>query len=171
MEQGKLLALRHKVNSCGRLRVIRGVFACLLAGQLLLGPTATLAATYRWTDDQGQTVYSQIPPDDGRPYRKVGAPPPPPDPEGARRDLENLRQGLADRREDKQRSQEEQQQAAEQRTETEKNCETARQNVSTLESGGRRLIRMPDGSVKRLTPEEREAKLEEARRYLQNNCR
>jgi hypothetical protein len=171
VKQGKLLILGHKVNSCGQLRPLRGVFAGLLAGLLLGLSGIGWADSYRWTDDDGQTVYSQSPPADGRPYRKIGAPPPPPDADGARKQLDAMRQGQDERRQQQQQSEEEQRQAAEQQAAMEKNCDVARRNVSLLEGAPRRPVRMPDGSVKRLTTEERQALLDEARQYLQDYCR
>jgi hypothetical protein len=116
-------------------------------------------------------IYSQIPPQDGRAYTRIGAPPPPADAAGSKARLDALRQSQADRREDREVAAEEQQQAAEKQAQIEDNCATARRNLETLQLGGRQLTRMPDGSVKRLEPAEREAKLQEARQYIEQNCR
>lgn len=171
MEQGKLLALRHKVNSRGQLHAIRGGIGLILGGLLFATSLAAWAETYRWRDDDGQTVYSQIPPQDGRSYSRIGAPPPPPDAAGARKQLDTLRQEQADRRKERSQDRDKQQQATEQQAAADRNCETARQNMRALEGNPHRLMRMPDGSSRRLTESERREKLAEAKKYLQENCR
>jgi len=170
LKQGKLLISGRKVNSHGQLRTISRVFAGLLGGACLLAGPA-LADTYRWTDDQGQIIYSQLPPPDDRPYTRIGTPPPPADAAGDKARLEALRQGLADRREDRELSRQKQQDTAQDQAIRDKNCITARANLRTLQSGGNRLVRLPDGSYTRFTPEERQRRVEEAQRYIKENCR
>jgi hypothetical protein len=171
LEQGKLLILDRKVNSHRQLRTNRRVIAALFGIALGLTAGAAAADTYRWTDDSGQVIYSQLPPQDGRPYSRIGAPPPPADAEGSKARLDALRQSQADRREDEAVAAEKQQQTAERDATIQQNCATARRNIETLQLGGRQMTRMPDGSIKRLEPAEREAKLQEARQYVQENCR
>lgn len=149
--------------------MIRGVIAGLLGSALLL--TAAQAASYRWTGDDGQIIYSQIPPADGRPYTVIGGPPPPADAERDRAALEALRQQQADRVEDEELAAEKQAKEAEQQAAIAENCANARRNITTLENRARQLTKMPDGSVRRLTPEERDAKIDEARKYLDEHCR
>jgi hypothetical protein len=148
----------------------RVIFAAL-AVSLSLAAGSIFADTYRWTDDNGQVIYSQIPPNDGRPFTRIGAPPPPADAEGSKARLDALRQSQADSREDRELAEEEQQKTAQQQAQIEENCATARRNLQSLQLGGRQLTRMPDGSVKRLEPAEREAKLQEARQYIEKHCR
>lgn len=169
MKQGKLLILDRKVNSYRELRVIRRVIIALLGSAFLL--SSANAATYRWIDDSGQVVYAQVPPPGDRPYTLIGPPPPAADAAGDRSRLEALRQDLADRNEDQQIIAEQQAKAAEKQAVIDKNCDTARRNIASLEGSPNRLIRQSDGSVKRLLPEERAAKLTEARDYLKENCR
>lgn len=169
MEQGKLLTLGRKVNSHRGLRAIRGVILTLLGSAVLT--TSVLAATYRWTGDDGRIIYSQIPPQDGRPYTVIGAPPPPADAERERAKLDALRQRQADQVEDKELAAEKAADEAKKQAAIDANCQAARSNIQALEGSPNRLTRMPDGTVRRLTPEEREAKLKEAREYITENCR
>jgi hypothetical protein len=171
LKQGKLLILDRKVNSHRQLRAVRGAIAGLVCGAAMLGALEATADTYRWTDDQGQVIYSQLPPDDGRPYTRIGAPPPPADAEGDKARLEALRQSQADSREDRELSREAQQRDAEQQAVRDKNCAAARNNLGILEAGNNRRIRMPDGSTLRLTAEERQARIDKAKQYIKDNCR
>jgi len=169
LKQGKLLILGRKVNSHRGLGVIRRVIIALLGSAFLLSSAS--ATTYRWTGDDGQVIYSQVPPADGRPHTIIGPPPPPADAAREQSRLDALRQGFADRQEDKQLGADEQAKEAEKQAAVAKNCDTARRNIAALEGSPNRLIRQPDGSVTRMTPEEREAKLNEARKYIDENCR
>lgn len=168
MKQGKLLTLGRKVNSRGGLGVIRGGIFALLGSAFLL--SAVQAATYRWTDDDGQQIYSQVPPGGGRPYTVIGAPPPAADAAREQARLEKLRQQQADNREDRELADKEAAEAAKRQAIIDRNCAAARANIIGLEGSPNRLTRLPDGSVRRMLPEEREAKLAETRAYVEKNC-
>lgn len=169
MKQGKLLTLGRKVNSRGGLGVIRGGIFALLGSAFLL--MSAEAATYRWTDDDGQQIYSQVPPSGDRPYTLIGAPPPAADAARERARLEKLRQQQADQREDRELADREAANAAKRQAVIDRNCAAARANITGLEGSPNRLVRLPDGTVRRMLPEERQAKLAEARAYVEKNCR
>src|SRR6476661_2816993 len=59
----------------------RLVVACLVAA---LGAMPALAATYKWTDAQGRTVYSDQPPPTSVKSEQVRPPPPPANPNAAK---------------------------------------------------------------------------------------
>ena len=59
----------------------RLVVACLVAA---LGALPALAATYKWTDAQGRTVYSDQPPPTSVKSEQVRPPPPPANPNAAK---------------------------------------------------------------------------------------
>ena len=44
---------------------------------LFLVTSQAFAGMYRWTDDEGDVVYSQTPPPDNRPVKPIAPPPPP----------------------------------------------------------------------------------------------
>ncbi len=169
MKQGKLLILGRKVNSHRGLGPLWQGFFTLLCAAFLV--TSAQAASYRWSGDDGQVIYSQVPPHDGRPYTVIGAPPPPADQAKEQAQLNALRQSQADAAEDKELAAKAQAEAAARQALIDRNCEIARGNIVALQGSLRRLIRQPDGSVRRLTPEEHDAKLAEARAYLTENCR
>ena len=170
-KQHKLLILPHQVNRRGGSRGRRAVAWLLLPLVALTLSAAPWAKTYRWTDDAGNVVYSQIPPQDGRPSRVIGAPPPPAQsPEEAGRRLREGLQRLEDRKED--RELQEEKAAAQRRKagERRRNCQAARQNLQALERPSRALFHNPDGSVTRLTPAQREARMAEARERIRRDC-
>jgi hypothetical protein len=170
LKQGKLLILDRKVNSHRQLRVFRGVICGLLGSAMLLAAVGVSAATYRWKDDDGQIIYSQHPPADGRPSSVIGAPPPPADAEHEKARLEALRQNQADNREDRELSREASQEASASKAAMTKNCEIGRKNLQTLQTQSIRRIRLADGTIKRLTPEERQDLIDEAKRKIKDNC-
>ncbi|RDH90359.1 MAG: DUF4124 domain-containing protein [endosymbiont of Seepiophila jonesi] len=152
-----------------RYRLFSGFF--LAAISLAAG-----AQTYRWVGEDGVTVYSQTPPPSGsdsaevvkhRPAPKNG----PADTEAATKSLNKMRQDLEDRREDRKlakQAQDEQQQATAARL---NNCEVGRSNLRNLTALGNRKLRTPDGEYLRLTEEERQTRMEQARKDIEDNCK
>lgn len=131
-----------------------------------------VGGSYKWTDDDGNTVYSQIPPNDDRRVTRTDAPPPPAEnPQDAQRELQQLQQRLEDAREDRQLQAEKQREATQQDSVREQNCRKARTNLRSLREKARQLINTGDGQYRRYTPEERadmEARYQEV---IERNCR
>ena len=50
------------------------------------------------------------------------------------------------------------------------NCKNAKKNIERLTEGGHRLARMPDGSYRRFTEEERQAEIAKNRKAVSENC-
>ncbi|RLJ15890.1 DUF4124 domain-containing protein [bacterium endosymbiont of Escarpia laminata] len=150
-----------------RYRLFSGFF--LAAISLAAG-----AQTYRWVGKDGVTVYSQTPPPSGsaevikhRQTPKSN----PADTEAANKRLNKARQDLEDRREDRKlakQAQDEQQQAAATRLQ---NCEVGRSNLRNLTALGNRKLRTQDGEYLRLTEEERQTRMEQARKDIEDNCK
>lgn len=142
----------------------------IVAGWLAIAGLAQ-AAMYKWVDENGVTQYSQYPPQD----RKVDviAPPPPPaeDPEGAQKKLESLLQKQDEQRKAAAGAEEEQTKTAEQAKQREQNCLNARSNLDKLSTGGRKRIIGPDGVASYLTDEDREARIAEAKKQIQEYCK
>lgn len=151
--------------------------ACLLAA--LLTPLVLLAAAatsaqgfYKYTDADGNVVYSQFAPEQGRADAEVVPPPPPPaEPERARERLEQRLQQFADNREDRELAAQEAAQAEENARIARERCTAARHNLEGLAGTARQLFRMPDGSYRRFTDEEREAKRRELEQVVTEACR
>ncbi len=131
------------------------------------------AATYRWLDDNGQVVYSQVPPGDGRDYREISAPPPPAeDPEAAQKRLEEARKALT---EDRKAREQQKQDATRKKALAERrrqNCEIARKNLETLTSRPpNTLFKVGDDEYRRFTPEERQKRIDQLKKIIQENCK
>ena len=138
---------------------------------LLLLPSLAITATYQWKDQDGNTVYSQFPPQAGQEVRTVAPPPPPAQaPEQAQQELEALQRQLDEARESRQQerqAQEESRARAEARAE---NCRIVRENLRTLEQNPQRLVRESTGDYRRYTEEQRNEKIREYREIIQRDC-
>ncbi|HRE32045.1 MAG TPA: DUF4124 domain-containing protein, partial [Candidatus Berkiella sp.] len=55
---------------------MKNKFIWVLSTSLLLSSSYCFAQAYRWTDENGQTIYSQVPPSD-QDANEIKAPPPP----------------------------------------------------------------------------------------------
>ena len=53
----------------------------------------------------------------------------------------------------------------------EKNCATARRNLAELQQGGVKRYRLPNGEVLRLNEEERQKRIAEANKQIEENCK
>ena len=139
---------------------------------LIVSPVLASGGFHKWYDENGQAVYSQFAPPEGSQGEIVKAPPPPAEsPEVAQQRLQEQLQRSADLREDKELAATEsaQKQAALDRDR--QRCAQARTNLERLNGPTRRLFKMPDGSVRRLTEEEREVRRIEAQQAIDQSCR
>ncbi len=129
------------------------------------------AEVYRWVDENGATVYSQSPPPTGE-QAEVVKPPPPPAiaPEEAQRKLDEQRQFLEDRREDRAITKQKMASKKEEQRRQEQNCQAARNNLKQLEGNTRLRLQDADGQYQRYTEEERQAKMTEARKQIEQYC-
>jgi hypothetical protein len=60
--------------------------------------------------------------------------------------------------------------AAQQEAERKQQCAAARSDLTVLQQGGHRRMRLPDGTVTRLTPEETEQRITTAKEFIEKNC-
>lgn len=132
-----------------------------------------LAQSYRWTDDQGNTVYSQIPPPDGREVKLVAPPPRPAElPEN---EQEKLEEQLKQVNEAEQKRQLERKALEEQRARdkyVKQQCTNARMNLETINNRPPQTqFQTSDGSYKRFTPEERAEQIKQATDTIEKYCR
>ncbi|MEJ2576612.1 MAG: DUF4124 domain-containing protein, partial [Gammaproteobacteria bacterium] len=138
MEQSKVLMSRRKVNSTA---------AALGVLLLTAGGAATAhaeeAKTYRWVEEPGDVVYSQLPPPPGVEAEVVPPPPPPAEPpEQAIQELPEQQQQLEDLREDREIAREKAVEEAKQAQSRSQGCAAAEQNVRVYrDSPPNRLIR------------------------------
>jgi hypothetical protein len=125
---------------------------------------------YRWVDEHGVTVYSQSPPPEGE-ARQIRPPPPPAEsPEAIQHNLTEQLQRLHDAREDREVADQARRQQQERQELKRRNCAAARANLTNLERLGGGLLQLPDGQYVRLTEEERQTRMTEARQQISENC-
>ena len=135
---------------------------------------ATQAAQgyHLWYDENGQAVYSQFAPGEGRESATVKPPPPPAEsPEVARQRLQERLQRFDDQREDEALAQEKSQQASSEAQQARQRCEAARKNLEVLNGRPRQLYQTPDGKVVRMSEEERQAKRAEMEKIVAADCK
>ena len=143
-----------------------------LALLLALMVTATAQAEiYRWVDENGVTVYSEMPPPDGEADRVKTAPAPSETPEETQQQLEADMQKLEDYREDKELAAERKQKEELSKQIDEENCRNAKDNLDKLIAASQRLLQMPDGNYVRLTEEQRQQRMEDARKNIDEYCK
>ena len=129
---------------------------CALLLSLLLAPMAftQAAGLYKWTDENGNVHYGQLPPSEHTAQKlspPVNVPAQPAKeekqtdkiPEEAKRDAEMLRV-------------------------KQQNCEVARGNLQTYQDYN--SVRQPDGTVVEMSDEMREAKIKEAQEMIDKFC-
>lgn len=126
---------------------------------------------YKWTDDKGEVHYTQQPPQNRESVTVRPAPPPPGNPEAERSELQQQMENLDQRQQEAaKRSAEAEQQASNQKI-REKNCATARRNLAELQQGGIKRYRLPNGEVLRLNEEDRQKRIAEANKQIEENCK
>lgn len=137
----------------------------------LLMATGVQAEVYRWVDENGVTVYSQTPPPSG-PAEKMRPPPPPAGrPDQEQRSLNTQMQRLEDYREDQELAAAKAEKEAKIKRIMEENCRRATSNLENLTVVRQRLARQPDGSYMPIDENERQAKMKQARRNIDENCK
>lgn len=144
-------------------------FFCLICVAL---SASTLAAPgyHLWYDENGQAVYSQLPPSGGRESRLIKPPPPPAEPEASRQQLQNRLQRFEDQREDEAMAREKATEAANKQASRDKRCADARKNLDNLNGPARRLFRTKDG-VRRLTDQERQQQIADMQKIIAEDCK
>jgi isopropylmalate/homocitrate/citramalate synthase len=137
---------------------------------LLIFSTLVSAETYRWVNEEGVVTYSQSPPPDVKAETVEIKSNPPSSAGSSKKRLEELRQGLADRKEDRELKKAQKKEQQEIAAENKKNCATARKNLEQLTALANRLYKTGDNYV-RLTEEERQQKMKEAREQIKEYCK
>lgn len=147
------------------------IIKALIAGLALAATAGSLqAAMYKWVDADGNTHYSQYPPRDQE-YKTV-VPPPPPSSSAAeeQKRLEELLRSQAEGREAQQESAKQQTADKAEAERRRQNCATARDNLTKLTTGGRKMLVGPDGNAYYPSQEELEKKIQTARDNIKENC-
>ena len=127
---------------------------------------------YRWVDEDGVTVYSEKPPLDGRVSERISLPRTAEPGKESRQDWEQVHKYFQDKR----MSREVAEQAAEQQSMIEKarrnNCEAGKSNLQNLIALADRRWhdKQAEPEYQRLREEERQAKMQESRERIAENC-
>ena len=134
-------------------------------------PALAAKGYHLWYDEDGQAVYSQFAPGQGRESEVVKPPPPPAEsPEVARGRLEQRLQQFEDNREDENLAAEKTAAADTEASQKRQRCEAARKNLTLLDGRARQLFQTPEG-IRRLTDEERQAKRAEMEKIIAEECK
>ncbi len=126
---------------------------------------------YKWVDENGVTVYSQTPPASGKSTEVKPPPPPAMTPEEAREKLNRTRPRLEDAAEDRELAEQKANKKEKVAEAYEVNCSAARNNLMNWEGNPRKLVGRPDGTYARVTEEERQQKMQEARDLIEKFCK
>jgi hypothetical protein len=125
---------------------------------------------YRWVNEDGVVSYSQRPPPDAQAETVEIKTTPASSDADSNKQLEALRQKLADSAEDRALKKAEKKEQAEIKAENSKNCSIARKNLEQLTALANRLYKTEDGYV-RLNEEERQKKMQTAREQIKEHCK
>ena len=138
---------------------------------MMLVPAVDAARIYKWTDADGNTVYSQTPPPPGvKAERIAGAPPPPEDPDKAMQALRERAEGFAGRREDRAILEKEGQEALDRKKKQDDICSKLRQNLETLQNNPRIRETKEGGEPVVLGEEQRQERIKSTQERIQKEC-
>ena len=144
--------------------------SAIITGILL---SATIqAGVYRWVDENGVTVYSQVPPPVGVQKKRIDAPVPPPvTEEEAWKAVNQDWKAMHDRQDIIKEQATADSERAEKTQNEEKNCAIAQRTLEELENSGRKRVKTADGKIQRMSAKEREQQLTKAREMESQYCR
>ena len=148
------------------LRILSILVCCAL-------PSMALAAKgyHLWYDENGQAVYSQFAPGEGRESELVAPPPLPAEPpEVAQQRLNQRLQQFEDNREDESMAAEKAAKTTADQATRARRCADARRNLGLLNGPPRQLFQTADG-VRRLTDEERQSQRAAMEKIIAEDCK
>lgn len=149
------------------------MFPIVLAGSLaLIAASAVHAEIYKWVDSSGQTQYTQTPPPEGVESVNIETSQSPV-PEAA--DTESVPKAEIKASEEPEQQKTGTARDPEKEAEiariSKQNCITARNNLEQLSRSGQIRYRTGDGEVLRLSEEDRQQRIEEARSQIKEFCK
>ncbi|MET0066418.1 MAG: DUF4124 domain-containing protein [Candidatus Thiodiazotropha sp.] len=137
---------------------------------IILFTASTQADTYRWVNEDGVVTYSQTPPPEGHAEKVKTRNTTSSDSAESGEKLKQLQQKLADMDEDRALQKAEREEQAKDKAMREGNCQAARHNLEQLTALGNRLYKVGDDYL-RLSEEERQARMQEAREQIKEYCK
>ena len=126
------------------------------------------AEMYKWVDEEGNTHYTQSPPPGDINAESI-KPPPKIDTESASKDLEKKQERVEKLREQRITSAEEQEKAAQEEAEKEEECRKAKARLASYQRP-RVNVQNPDGSLRVLPENERQAEIKKSEEYVKKAC-
>jgi len=137
----------------------------LIAALLLAAATAAPAKLYKWVDEQGNVTYSERKPP-GVEAEELELRVPSVSTEEARGRIEQVREQAEAARKDREFKETYATETAEREARLKENCETARENLRVLETASR--VKDAEGTF--IDDSQREARIEQARQAIEDNC-
>lgn len=127
---------------------------------------------YKWTDAAGEVHYTQVPPPEGIKTETIqGAPPPADDPDKIIEDLQNQVDAMDETVTRQEGEAREKSLRKEIEEAYEKNCIASRNNLASLQEGGRKRYLTADGQVIHLSEAERQKRINEAKDQIDEFCK
>jgi hypothetical protein len=121
-------------------------------------------------DEKGVTHYSQIAPSSGN-FETIEAPAPPP--ASGQDTVDNLNQQwqqMQDREAARKEKAESEKTEQDHEALRQANCQTAKHNLEVLQGPPNRLIKTAEGGYRRLTEEERQERIDQAKEVMEKSC-
>ncbi len=153
-----------------RMTVAKMPALCGLAVGLALAAPLQADEIYKWVDEEGVTHYSQQPPPSGDAARVGVDKPPDEEIERERQEMQETGERLEAQREERREAEQQARKAAGEREEREQRCADLRSSLKKLTENRRLLVTDGDGDVRRLPEEERQERVAERRRQIEEEC-
>ena len=142
----------------------------LLLGTLLIAVSLSAhAAFYKWVDANGVTQYSQSPPASGH-YQEMRSSPPAAEANAERQSTETSPPAQDPASDPAATTPPDHQQQAQQQAARAQNCQLAKQRLSQLENHPRIRYTAADGSIRVMSEEEKQTKLMETHKMIDDMC-
>lgn len=142
-----------------------------LVGLLVLSWTAPAqAVVYQWVDENGAQQFSQRPPPD-RDYKAITpVPNPPGDVEEAKKRMQTILELQKASQEAREKRQHEQQEKTAKKKLRQQQCRQAQERLTNLQSRPRVRVTNADGTVRRISEEERQEKIRNTSSLIEEVC-
>ncbi len=137
---------------------------------LLLLATSSFGGAYKWVDAEGEVNYTQQDPV-VIPAEKIEPPPPPAlDPEVAQKEIEMLIEKQNGSYEENEKERQRIAAEAAEQKKKEEYCRVNRHNLQLYQDNPGRRVIAPDGTVTRVTEEDRQQKIAEIKENIAKHC-
>lgn len=155
---------------------MRPILSVLFAGlvtvlgiTLLLVPTGNPKAAYKWVDKNGGVHFTQTPPPDKK--AEFIKPPPKVDTKKAVETLKAQQKTFADNLETRNKSLAEAKKKQQEQADKKKRCEQVKTNLGNFTMRPHVRVTDKDGNVRKIGGEEREARIKEFKKQIEELCK